>query len=44
MAQCTEWPCVFKSRTWTIMRIHYKEEHPEVKRPDKYFTKEWRNK
>jgi hypothetical protein len=25
------------------MKEHYKKEHPEIKRPDKYFAKEWRN-
>ena len=40
---CTEWPCGFKTDEWKILRVHYKEEHPKVKRPDKYFTKEARN-
>ena len=41
---CTEWPCKFESGHWRVMRIHYKENHKHVKRPDKYFTKEARNK
>jgi len=37
---CTEWPCKFESEHWRVMRIHYEVNHPEVKRPDKYYTKE----
>ncbi len=42
---CIEWPCKFESDSWKEkngMREHYKKEHPEIKRPDKYFTKEAR--
>ena len=44
MAICTEYPCEFRTHFWEIMRKHYKDEHPDVTRPDKYFTKEWRTK
>ena len=37
---CTEFPCGFISQDWKEMRSHYKTLHPEVLRPDKYFTKE----
>ena len=39
---CTEFPCGFHSPDWKEMRMHYKTLHPEVQRPDKYFTKEAR--
>jgi len=35
---CTEFKCGFKTEFWDIMRKHYKLNHPEVLRPDKYFT------
>ncbi len=34
----------FRSDSWKEMRGHYKEWHPEVQRPDKFFTKEARAK
>ncbi len=43
MALCTEFKCGFTTDNWPTMRKHYKSEHPEVKRPDKYFTKSWRD-
>ena len=39
---CTD--CHFECGDWNNMKFHYKKEHPEVKRPDKYFTKEARKK
>ncbi len=39
---CTD--CDFNSQDWDEMRGHYRKDHPEVKRPDKYFTKEARSK
>ena len=40
MAQCTD--CTFETNVWPCMRLHYKQKHPSVKRPDKLFTKEYR--
>ena len=42
MAICTEYPCGLRFDNWKDMRIHYKTQHPEVKRPDKYFERDWR--
>ena len=39
---CTDFK--FFTFYWDEMRHHYKIKHPEVKRPDKYFTKEARSK
>jgi hypothetical protein len=39
--------CDFRCNHWkglAQMRVHYKSEHPEVKRPDKFYTREARNK
>ena len=33
----------FRTDNWIDMRTHYKENHPEVKRPDKLYEKDWRN-
>lgn len=43
MALCTEFPCMFRSEFWEKMRLHYKTEHKYIERPDKLFTKEWRD-
>jgi len=34
----------FECKSWITMKEHYKVSHPEVKRPDKYFTYEARHK
>ena len=38
---CTN--CSYHSKTWDDISRHYREKHPEIKRPDKLFTKEARN-
>ena len=32
----------FNTNVWPYMRLHYKQKHPSVKRPDKFFTREAR--
>lgn len=39
---CTD--CNFESITWKFMKNHYKEKHPELKNPSKYFTNEAKKK
>lgn len=34
----------YHAETWSVMRQHIKDFHPEEKRPDKLFTKEARSK
>jgi len=39
---CTD--CHFATGHWETMKEHYKEEHPEVKNPSRFFTKEAKKK
>lgn len=41
MALCIE--CGIATYEWKEMKKHYKENHPEIKRPDKFFVKSWRD-
>jgi len=34
----------FNVQSWTLMLEHYKQYHPDVKNPEKFFTKEARKK
>ena len=36
--------CNMRRETWPKMRTHIQVTHPEIKRPDKLFTKEARDK
>ncbi|KKN76232.1 hypothetical protein LCGC14_0372580 [marine sediment metagenome] len=36
--------CNMRRDDWPKMRLHIKVNHPEIKRPDKLFTKEARKK
>jgi hypothetical protein len=40
--KCTD--CSFWTLSWETMKNHYAIVHPDVKRPDSYFTKEARAK
>lgn len=41
---CVMWPCKYRSEDWkNDMLPHYRKEHPEVKRPWEFYTKEARN-
>ncbi len=39
---CTD--CEYHTKSWLLMKLHYKKKHPKVKNPARFFIKEVKNK